>query len=188
MYWAQNVCFIYFTTHVLNFFFLSNKYFYQEMQKNACLLPFCVSYFDFISTKNGMQWQSLVHLSNTKFHKNLFGSAKILHANRLGRYNEANRQKYFCNFLLLMCLEWEISTVALLVEWQEGELKYEWVTFTCADTVSRELEKTHYKTTDLRSGWFKFWMSTHSSLIAITLSSKISCFIRTILICSQSIL
>jgi len=102
-----------------------------------------------------MQWQSLVHLPNTKFHKNLFGSAKILHANSL---------------------EWEISTVTLLVEWQEGELKCECVTFTCENTISTELEKTHYKTTDVRSGCFKFWMSTHKSLTAVTWSSKISCY------------
>jgi hypothetical protein len=151
-------------------FFLSNKYFYQKVQKNACLSPFCVPYFVLISTKTGMQWQSLIHLPNTTFHKNLFGSAKILHANRLRRHNKANRQEYFCNFSLLMCLEWETSTVTLLVEWQEGEL-----TFTCEDTVSRELEKTYYKAIDLRSGWFKFWMSTHNSLTAVTWSSKISC-------------
>jgi hypothetical protein len=122
-----------------------------------------------------MQWQSLVHLPNTKLHKNLFGSAKILHAIRLARHNEANRQEYFCNISLLMCLEGAMSTVTLLVEWQEEELKCDWFTFTCEDTVSRELEKTHYKTTDLRSGWFEFWMSTHNSLTAVTWSSKISC-------------
>jgi hypothetical protein len=152
-------------------------FFFPRSAKNACFSPFCVPYFDLISTKTGMQWQSLVYLLITKFHKNLFGSAKILHANRLGRHNKTNRKKYFCNFSLLMCLEWEISTVTLLIEWQEGELKCEWVTFTCEGTISRELETTHYTATDLRSGWFKFWRSTHKFfLTAVTWSSKISCY------------